>query len=54
MKQLTEKEKAVFGHIDFYNRYEALSKKYSFEKSFEKYSNAEVLNVIAGLGYKAR
>jgi hypothetical protein len=54
MMQLTEKEKTVFERIDFYNRYEALGKKYSFEKSFEKYSNEEVLKVIGEFGYKAR
>jgi hypothetical protein len=54
MKQLTEKAKAIFEQIDVYNRYEALGKKYSFEKRLKNYSNDEVLKIISESGYKAR
>ena len=54
MKPFTEKAKTVFERIDFYNRYEALGKKYSFEKKLENYSNDEVLRIIREWGSKAR
>lgn len=47
-----EKEILIYKNIDFYNRYEKLSNDYSFEgKTFQDYSNDEVIKIIKELGY---
>jgi len=53
---MNTKEKAIliYKNINFYNRYEKLSNDYSFENTFENYSNDEVDKIIENLGYKAR
>jgi len=52
--KLTEKEKKIYDTIDFYNRYEKLSKEYQFEDCFENYSNEKVMDIIEQMGYKVR
>lgn len=49
-----EKEIQIYKNIDFYNRYEKLSNDFSFENTFEDYSNDEVLKIIENLSYKAK
>lgn len=49
-----EQKIQIYKNIDFYNRYEKLSNDFSFEKTFEDYSNDEVLKIIENLGYRVK
>jgi hypothetical protein len=53
--QLSKKELSVYDIINFYKRYENLSKQYNdLADRIETYSIDEVLKILNGYGYKAK
>lgn len=44
----------IYESMNFYNRYERLSKRYQLENCFENYANDKVIALYEELGYKAK
>jgi hypothetical protein len=53
--ELTKKELDLFMSINFYIRYESLSKEFNSPKNpFENYSNEEVIKIVNQIGYEIK
>lgn len=49
-----EMQLKIYESIDFYNRYERLSRKYQLENRLENYANDKVIGLYDELGYTAK